>query len=166
VVGGPNVRWTGGLVNVGTTLVAVCPLDVVAADEVAKSPDFTSKSSPTLLMMLSRSSSDLVVESWSEGSPYLLSEGGSTIVLVVEFGSFRGISRSGPLFDEAWLSDRSRSENMSEALRSWKKQPYRVYRPMADGGQHPREDPSQFLPPLPSEGFAEALGLYLVGRIS
>jgi hypothetical protein len=88
--GGSNVRWTGGLVNVGTGLVVVCPLDVVVADDVPRSPGLTSKSSPTLLMMLSRSSSDLAVESGSEGSTYLLSEGGSAIVLAVEFESFPG----------------------------------------------------------------------------
>ena len=65
----------------------VCPLDVVAADEGARS-GLGSKSSPTLLIMLSRSSSDLAVESRSEGSAYLLSEGGSGIVLVVESESF------------------------------------------------------------------------------
>ena len=64
------------------------PSDVVAADDTPGSPGLTSKSSPTLLMMLSRSNSDLVVESGSEVSTYLLSEGGSAIVLAVEFESF------------------------------------------------------------------------------
>lgn len=84
-------------------------------DEVAKSVDLTSKSSPTLLMILSRSSSDLAVESGSEGSAYLLSEGGSTIVLAVEFESFPGrrwedVSQSGPVLDETWLEDKSRGD--------------------------------------------------------
>lgn len=104
-IGGSNVRCTGGLLNVGTGLVEVCPLDVVAADDVSRSPGFASKSSPTLLMMLSKSSSDLAVESGSEPSAYLLSEGGSAIVLAVEFESFprgrcAGIPQSGPVFDE------------------------------------------------------------------
>lgn len=89
-VGGSNVRWTGWLVNVGIGLAVVFPLGVVVADEVPRSPGLASRSSPTLLMMLSRSSSDLAVESRSEGSTYLLSEGGSAIVLTVEFESFPG----------------------------------------------------------------------------
>ena len=76
--------------NVGAGLAEVCPLDVVAADEAPGSLGLTSKSSPTLLMILSRSSSDLTVESKSEGSAYLLSDGGSAIVLAVEFVSFPG----------------------------------------------------------------------------
>lgn len=68
----------------------VCPFDVAGADKVARSPGLPSKSSPTLLIILSRSSSDLAVESESEGSAYLLSEGGSGIVLIVEFESRRG----------------------------------------------------------------------------
>lgn len=103
--GGSNVRCTDGLVNVGIGLVGICPLDVVVADVVPRSPGLVSKSSPTLLMMLSKSSSDLAVESRSEPSTYLLREGGSAMVLAVEFESFprrrcADISESGPVFDE------------------------------------------------------------------
>ena len=109
------------MVNVGTGLAKVCPLDVVAADVVPGSPSLESKFSPTLLIMLSRSSSDLVVESRSEGSAYLLREGGSAIVLVVEFGSFPGwrcddMSKSGPVFDELWLCDKSGRGGVSGRL--------------------------------------------------
>ena len=69
-IGGPNVRWTAGLAE-------VCPLDVIVADEAPGLLGLTSKSSPTLLVILSRSGSDLTVESKSEGSAYLLSDGGS-----------------------------------------------------------------------------------------
>ena len=102
--GGSNVRRTDVPVSVRAGLVVMCPLNVVAADDAA---GLTSKSSPTLLMMLSRSSSDLAVESRSDCSAYLLSEGGSAIVLTVEFESFLGrrwedVSQPGPVSDEVW----------------------------------------------------------------
>lgn len=101
--------------------MAVCPLDVVAADDVPRSSGLASKSSPTLLIMLSKSSSDLAVESGSEVSAYLLKEGGSAIVLAVEFESFPSrrcvdVSEPGPVFDEPSLFDSSRKANMSSRL--------------------------------------------------
>lgn len=93
--------------NVETGSAEVYPLDVIAEDDAPGPPGLTSRSSPTLLIILSRSSSDLAVESESEGSTYLLSEGGSAIVLAVESESFPGrgreaVSQSGTVFDEPW----------------------------------------------------------------
>ena len=86
----------------------MCPPDVEVVDDAPRSPGLASKFNPTLLIILSRSSSDLVVVSKSEGSTYLLSEGGSAIVLAVEFESFpegspEDISWPGPLFGEPRL---------------------------------------------------------------
>ena len=99
----------------------MCPLDVVAVDIAPRSPGLASKFNSTLLMILSRSSSDLAVESASESSTYLLSEGRSAIVLAVEFESFPGRrredrSQSGPVFEGPWLRDRSRGVGVSDGL--------------------------------------------------